>query len=682
MFDVKEFYYAENSKVLDSYEASINEIKGIREKTEGCDVCSEKAEYYKFFNHTSKLLIKLMDFEKKLSEEYFNNNTIEELMKENNQFFHELLPQNYETSYGNPSFAVKAMGEGFGQLFSNLYVDFQKYIGYAFKHKIFEMEKYNNLFTDLFFYVFTKTLDYDAMLNLLRDYKLKDLTKYMKVGLNENMNKEFRFYTDIYEEDLTDLRYLFRFGEYVTENEIQTAKLLLKYSDDKLTSLADTIVDAYVRGFKVDNKDITKRSVVKIICSLGQERIIKHMIESFKSRNLDTLVAEIETTSVNKQYEYDHKFDKALLLNEEYIKLGEIAYMAAVEECKHFLKDFSGDMVVEKFGENPFSPEKKSEPLKFSEVQMSLEGVYKTKRLEIIEKYAPRVETSFCIVAFPTPEIGDNYEEIFEDILKINMLDNGKNEIIQQNIIDVLDKGEYVYIKGKGKNLTDIKVNLQELKCPGKETNFLNCGADVNIPLGEVFTTPLLKGTNGLIHVEETYLDGFNYIDLKLEFKDGIITDYICSNFEKEDDNRSYIKENLLFPHNTLPLSEFAIGTNTLAYVISEKYKIIDKLPILIIEKMGPHFAIGDTCFSWVEDNRIYNLIDNKEVVAKDNEKSITRKEDKYGAYTNCHTDITLPYDSIGVISSITKEGEEIDIIRDGRFVLNGTEELNEPFVK
>jgi len=53
------------------------------------------------------------------------------------------------------------------------------------------------------------------------------------------------------------------------------------------------------------------------------------------------------------------------------------------------------------------------------------------------------------------------------------------------------------------------------------------------------------------------------------------------------------------------------------------------------------------------------------------------RKTDIDKAYTNCHTDITLPYESIEFITVISKDGEKFDIIRDGRFVVKGTEELN-----
>ena len=126
-------------------------------------------------------------------------------------------------------------------------------------------------------------------------------------------------------------------------------------------------------------------------------------------------------------------------------------------------------------------------------------------------------------------------------------------------------------------------------------------------------------------------------------------------------------------------MGEFAIGTNTAAYVMARKYGIEGKLPILIAEKMGPHFAVGDTCYSWAEDTPVYNP-DGKEIVARDNEVSILRREDIAKAYLGCHTDITIPYDELEAVAVITSEGEETAVIRDGRFVLPGTEELNRPF--
>ena len=105
------------------------------------------------------------------------------------------------------------------------------------------------------------------------------------------------------------------------------------------------------------------------------------------------------------------------------------------------------------------------------------------------------------------------------------------------------------------------------------------------------------------------------------------------------------------------------------------------KLPILIAEKTGPHFAVGDTCYSHAEDMAVYNP-DGKEIVARDNAKSLLRNEKPDEAYFNCHTDITIPYDELGELTAVTRDGSRIVIIKDGRFVLPGTEPLNEAFEK
>lgn len=203
--------------------------------------------------------------------------------------------------------------------------------------------------------------------------------------------------------------------------------------------------------------------------------------------------------------------------------------------------------------------------------------------------------------------------------------------------------------------------------------------ADVNIPVGEVFTSPKLTGTRGILHVSQVYLNELKYLDLELTFEDGRIKDYTCKNFPEEEENRSYIRNNVLFGHETLPMGEFAIGTNTTAYMVAKRYDIGAKLPILIAEKMGPHFAVGDTCYSWSEDNPVYNP-DGKEIIARDNECSILRKTDVSKAYFNCHTDITIPYDELDYIRVELPDGTEISLIEGGRFVLPGTEELNRPF--
>lgn len=333
---------------------------------------------------------------------------------------------------------------------------------------------------------------------------------------------------------------------------------------------------------------------------------------------------------------------------------------------------------MEIFGETPFTPENQPEALNLSESQQKLQVYMDNQLSQITNRYIKGEERSFTIIAWPVPEIGPRFPEIFREVVRINTLDARVYEQIQQTIIQAMDQGEQVHIQGRGGNRTDLTVALHPVGDVSTQTAFENCVADVNIPVGEVFTSPRLKGTNGVLHVSRVYLNGLLYRDLELIFQEGMVAGYSCANFSGEEDNRKYIRENVFYHHESLPMGEFAIGTNTTAYVAARKYEIEDKLPILIAEKMGPHFAVGDTCYSWSEDILVRNP-DGREVIARDNEVSRLRLQDKNKAYMGCHTDITIPYDELGHIQVLTREGA-VKILENGRFVLPGTEKLNEPF--
>ena len=109
---------------------------------------------------------------------------------------------------------------------------------------------------------------------------------------------------------------------------------------------------------------------------------------------------------------------------------------------------------------------------------------------------------------------------------------------------------------------------------------------------------------------------------------------------------------------------------------MARRYGIGDRLPILIMEKTGPHFALGDTCYSRSEDRAVYNP-DGREIYARDNEYSERQRKEGDQPYFNIHTDITIPYDEVGSITAVFADGRRVDIIRDGRFCLDGTQELN-----
>ena len=493
--------------------------------------------------------------------------------------------------------------------------------------------------------------------------------------------------------DLADLRYLYRFGEYISDSELTTAKYLLSLDETTIQKMADVYTEGYRIGFVNTGKDLSKKKTVNIRYVLGFERVVKKAIENFDKMGLKPVIYRSGVSMLtkrqhlkigyygaiaNKQYEYDHRNDQALFLDKKFVERKLEVIATTYEHLKEEAGAFAGPACIEMFGEVPFVPEQKETALKLSEKQQELSVFFDGRQSRLTNTYIPGDERSFTIIAYPVPEIGEDYEEIFQEIIRINTLDAGLYEQVQQTLIDALDRGESVHICGENGNRTDLTVQLHTLSDPEKETIFENCVADVNIPVGEVFTSPVLEGTNGVLHVSKVYLNELQYKDLEITFSNGMVADYRCSNFERELENKEYIRDNVLYRHDTLALGEFAIGTNTTAYQAAKKYGIEDKMPILIAEKMGPHFAVGDTCYSWCEDIAVYNP-NGKEIIARDNSVSIQRKEDLGKAYYHCHTDITIPYEELGKIEVNKKDGGHILLLEHGRFVLPGTEILNEP---
>lgn len=653
-------------------------------------------EKYRDYFHQMAAFVQMIDeLRTQLLQGSYQQAGQEELAAWNERLYRDILGEAYETSYANPVYAVRMLGEGYGQMLSFLYTELRGAIVYTFEGKT----EYLDILFELLIEIYNqfegeKVPEESAVRDTVYWYASDYCDVFLADRIREQLDPSESFAVDlILQSDLTDVRYLYQFGEYIGENELGTSRHLASLSKETIQKMADVYTEGYRMGFVNTGKDLSKKSVVNIRYVLGFERVIRRAIENFRKMGLEPVIYRSGVSVLtkrqhlkvgyyggiaNKQYEYDHKDDQALFLDRRFAERKLQVMQTAYEHWKEQAAQLAGPACMEVFGEEPFAPESKGEALKLTKKQNEIMLSFDSRQSQMVNTYIPGDERSFTIVAYPVPEIGAKYEKIFDEIIKINTLNASTYERVQQTLIDALDQGTQVRILGAGDNRTDLTVQLYPLENPLRETIFENCVADVNIPVGEVFTSPVLEGTNGVLHVRKVYLNELQYKDLELTFFNGMIADYTCKNFEREMENKEYVRENVLYRHPTLPLGEFAIGTNTTAYVAAKKYGIEEKMPILIAEKMGPHFAVGDTCYSWSEDIKVYNP-NGKEIVARDNSVSIKRKEDVSKAYFHCHTDITIPYEELGKIAVITKDGTEIVLLENGEFVLPGTEILNEP---
>ncbi len=683
----QELWKEDNAAIRERYELALERIKMIREEH---TISAELQDYFIQAANVVEAATEYLDFD-------YRQYSMEELEAGNQRLYGELQAEAYEKSYANPQYAEKQLGNN-GKVLSFLYTELLSLHRYARESRCSELTIHMELLIEIY--------------NLYEDQDAFDIREVQKAiyyfyydycdvlvpdRTQEMYDARLDRYVQLVEQaDLSDLRYLYGYGEAISTNEIRTAQYMNQLSQEEIDRLAFVYTDGYREGFEIAGIDLSKKKYVNLHYAVGQERMIRAAIRQFRELGLEPIIFlpavsrlnqrqnrrnGVVATPVNRQYDYDHRYDEGIYLDSALMERKLEVLEQSYETYREFMQGYAGPAVVETFGEAPFEPVEKPESIALTKKQQDLTVEYTAQAGRLVNRYINRETYSFTIIAYPSPEIGNEFEEIFRETTKINTLDKKLYRTIQEVMINELNQAEFVRVQGIGKNRTDMKVMMHIMEHPERETNFENCLADVNIPVGEVFTSPRLTGTEGCLNVSEVYLNDLKFVDLELHFKDGKITDYTCGNFDQEEANIRFVKENLLQNRETLPIGEFAIGTNTTAYVMANRYQIVYKLPILIVEKMGPHFAVGDTCYSYSEENRLFNP-DGKEIVAKDNECSILRKEDESKAYFHCHTDITIPYAEIGSIRSVHADGTEVEIMRNGRFVLPGTEELNRPLAE
>ncbi len=671
-----------------------------------------------YFGFCAKFLLMMDDTMEFLAQGGLEKASVEELKRRNDMLYEDILPKHYEESYGNPAYAVSRLGEELGAELSFLYAELRSLIGFVYEGKLEDVVIRMELFAEVYG-AFCCAMEEEGELpsgEEVRKILYWFVSDYADVAAERRIREQVcadepgpgchcaeggccqgsTSLKMIMESNLNDVRYLYRYGEYVSDSTLEMAEFMAGLPEETIAGMADTYTEGYRIGFEVTGKDLSKKKTVGLYYQLGFERMMRRAVRNFEKMGLKAIVFRraysvldnkgpgntgIHGAIPNRQFDYDHKDDNGLFLDKNYVNRRLEVTRTAYEKYKEQAAGYGGPAVVETFGEADFIPESKKEALQLTPEQKALWVEYRSRSGALQREYIPEEERSFTIIAFPVPEVGDVFEELFRETIRINTLDYMCYRKVQQTLIDALDTADYCEVRGTNGNKTDLKVNLYKLADPEKETIFENCVADVNIPVGEVFTSPVLEGTEGRLHVSRVFLNGLEYRELEIVFENGRIRDYSCANFAGEEENRRFIQENILYHHDSLPMGEFAIGTNTVAYMAARRLGVEAKLPILIAEKMGPHFAVGDTCYAHVEDVKVYNP-DGKEIVARSNEAADLRGTKPGAAYFNCHTDITIPYDELGELTAVRRDGSRIVIIRDGRFVLPGCEELNKAFEK
>ncbi|MCD7818840.1 MAG: leucyl aminopeptidase, partial [Lachnospiraceae bacterium] len=439
------------------------------------------APFSDYFSRTAEFLLLMQELKVRFDTGAMKKESLGQCQEWNERLYHDILPEFYETSYGNPAFAVKTLGEVCGRLLSFLYTELRGLIVYIYEGRFEEQVILQELFIEIYNRFEEEMLPSYRELQQIIYWYVSDYSElFVTRRVQEAVDPELDFAVRILmESDLSDPRYLYRYGEYISENELQMAAFMNSLPEEKIAAMADTFTEGYRIGFQVGGKDISKKKTVNIRYHLGFERMIRRAVKNFEKMGLRPVIYRAAVSTVNKrqhlrigytgaipnpQFDYDHRADNAIYLDRKFIERKLGVMRSAYETFRQEAREHGGPAVVEIFGEKPFSPEVKPEAFHLSEKQQKLSAMADNESSQITNQYIIGKERSFTIIAFPVPEIGDQFEDIFYETIKLNTLDYKLYQRVQQVLIDALDQGTAVHIQGREGNRTDLTVSLMRLE--------------------------------------------------------------------------------------------------------------------------------------------------------------------------------------------------------------------------
>ena len=137
--------------------------------------------YSDFFRKEAQFLQKTFE----VLDENFEEKTLEELQKQNHALYEDVLEENYETSYGNPAYAQKMLGE-YGKDFSFLYAELHSTIAYAFEHKMWDYTIGLELFLEVYSAFGQEELPQE---NLVRDILVSYVNDYCQDMMEQRIRE-------------------------------------------------------------------------------------------------------------------------------------------------------------------------------------------------------------------------------------------------------------------------------------------------------------------------------------------------------------------------------------------------------------------------------------------------------------------------------------------------------------
>ena len=171
-------------------------------------------QFLGYFKKTADFLEYLIRLHGKIQDGWLKTASLEELRKNNERLYQDILPEHYETSYANPAYAEKMLGKEFGPLICFLEAEIRGLIVFVYENRLFDMTVILELFVQIYNLLEESPVSAEEVRESLYWYVSDYSEEMVSRRICEAVDPDLDFAVKIIENsDLSDVRYVSQVGE-------------------------------------------------------------------------------------------------------------------------------------------------------------------------------------------------------------------------------------------------------------------------------------------------------------------------------------------------------------------------------------------------------------------------------------------------------------------------------------
>lgn len=361
-------------QIRERYNLTIERIKSITQEDTVAPCFRE------FFQKTAGFILCVNGVKESKVNKSIESFSLEELAGENRMLYQDVAGSNYQTSYANPAYASSVLGEELGLLLCLLYTEIRGEIIYAYEDNLLYLTICNELFIEVYnCFEETEVPAYKQIRNIIYWYVSDYSDVFVADRIGAKLNTENTVVKMIVmNSDLSDLRYLYKYGEEISEQELQTAAYLNSLPETTIEKMAEFFVEESQKVLKDAGLDISQKKIINIKYALGTERILKSAIEMFERRGLRTTLIRDGVSILTKE---DQGVDFSSIWDKKLVERKLDVMKNAYEQWKDDMEGYIGTVVLE-------TMHTQNEPdVTLTEKQQKLLELYQGKAEQLVSHY-------------------------------------------------------------------------------------------------------------------------------------------------------------------------------------------------------------------------------------------------------------------------------------------------------